>query len=209
LADSLYQAIPLNSLLQPYQEQLLFRQGELYFFLGEYNAARVAYGKLMQSFPKSVYVNDCLRRIMLISEYPDMEEITLRVYSKALYDGFRFQYDSALVAYDQLQKHGGETLTELAWFNGGETLELLDRPAEALVQYDSLITLFPDGFYAPLAAEKKGDIYIQFLAQFELAKQVYEDILLNHPKSLNVDEVRRKLRQVQGIINGEIEPPKS
>ncbi|MCK4858158.1 MAG: tetratricopeptide repeat protein [candidate division Zixibacteria bacterium] len=208
-ADSLYQVIPFNSLPHKYQEQLLFRRGELQFYLGQYDAARRSYGDLMQAFPRSIYVNDCLRRMMLITEHPDMEEITLRLYSEALYAAFRFEYDSSLVIYGILKNRLGTMLREIAWYEAGETYELIGQPVKALAQFDSLIALFPEGFYAPLALEKKGDVYAELLDDQQAARQMYETVLLDYPQGLNVEEVRRKLLRTDAIIKHEQTIPKS
>ena len=77
------------------------------FYLGNFQQARDAYGKMMNTFPKSIYVNDCLRRIMLISEYPGMDEATLRIYAEAAYAKYRFDYDSSQVLLDQLKEREG------------------------------------------------------------------------------------------------------
>lgn len=208
-AESLYLALPLRSLQQRFQEELLFRKAELYFFLGEYDAARDAYGELMNAYPKSVFVNDCLRRIMLITEYPDMDEITLRIYSEALYAQFRFEFDSALVMLDKLKQHGGASLAELAWYNSGEIYMQQTQPAQALAEFDSLIVNFPAGSYAPLALERRGDIYADLLHDFPGAHSAFERVLLEYPEGLNQEQVRKKLNRVEQIINDQERKPKS
>jgi tetratricopeptide (TPR) repeat protein len=209
VAESLYMAIELRSLPQKYQEELLFQEGELYFFIGEYDAARKQYGELMQSFPKSVYVNDCLRRIMAITEHPDMEEVTLKIYSEALYAQFRFEYDSSLVFYDNLKSREGSPLVEIAWFDAGRIHAQLGQAQQALEQFDSLVAKFPDGTYAPLAVEQEGDIYANLLGDYAQASKVYEDLLLNYPDCLNGEQVRRKLNRVEQQLDIDKKSPKS
>lgn len=209
VAESLYMAIELRSLPQKYQEELLFQQGELYFFIGEYDAARKEYGELMQSFPKSVYVNDCLRRIMAITEHPDMEEATLRIYSEALYAQFRFEYDSSLVLYNNLKSREGSPLTEIAWYDAGRIYMQLGQAQDALVQFDSLVARFPDGSYASLAVEQEGDIYANMMGDYAQASKIYEDLLLKYPDCLNGEQVRRKLNRAEQQLDLEKKSPKS
>jgi tetratricopeptide (TPR) repeat protein len=199
LADSLYKSIQLNSLPQRSQEELLFRLAEINFYLGDYDAARTAYGRLMNSFPKSVFVNDCLRRMMMITEYPDLDALTLQLYSEALYAGFRFDYDSALVIYDKLHHYGDSTLAQLAWFSTAEIKELQGLHEEALASFDSLVTHYPEGFYTPLAFEKKGDIYAWNLEDYQSTQEQYEVVLLEYPKSLNAEDVRKKLQRLKRL----------
>ncbi len=209
LADTLYEAISLKALPQNYQEELLFRKAEFWFLLGEYDAARTAYGVLMSSFPKSVYVNDCLRRMMLISEHPDMAELELRTYSEALYATFRFDYDSALVLYDKMQHRTDSTLAQLSWFASAEIRELQGNHVEALADFDSLLAIFPQSFYAPFAVEKKGDICAFSLSDYAQAEALYQQVLLDYPKSLNLEEVRQKLRRIKQRSSQQLESSKS
>lgn len=209
IADSLYESIELRSLPQNYQEELLYRKAEFQFLLGEYDAARTAYGKLMQSFPKSVYVNDCLRRMMLISEHPDMAMVELKIYSDALFANLRFDYDSALVMLEKLQHRSDSTLAVLSWFTAAEIKEIQGRHTEALATFDSLLAIFPENFYAPFAVEKKADIYAFSLDDYTQAETLYEQVLLDYPKSLNLEEVRKKLRRVKQRGDRQLESSKS
>ncbi|MFH2054897.1 MAG: tetratricopeptide repeat protein [bacterium] len=209
LADSLYESIALNSLPQQYQEELLFRRGEFQFLLGEYDPARTEYGKLMQAFPKSVYVNDCLRRIMLISEHPEMAALELKIYSDALFATFRFDYDSALVLYEKLEHRSDSTLAMLSWFAAAEIKEQQGLHTEALATFDSLLALYPASFYAPLAVEKKADIFAFSLNDYQQAEALYEQVLLDYPKSLNLEEVRKKLRRMKQLGDRQLESSKS
>ena len=97
----------------------------------------------------------------------------------------------------------------MSWFHSGRTYELLDRPAEALTEFDSLIALHPESFYAPLAIEEKGDILWRQVDEPALARDMYEKVLLDFPKSLNLEAVRKKLRQVQQLLDRNEQAPKS
>lgn len=165
---------------------------------------------MMNSFPKSTYVNDCLRRIMLISEYPGMDEATLRLYSEAAYAKCRFEYDSALTLLSQLKdREGGGSLSEIAWYDAGDIELELGKGDEALIQYDSLITRYPESFYTPLAIERKGDVFAEVRRDCTPAKSMYESVLLKYPTSLNLEAVRKKLQRVERILCAQPEKPKS
>jgi tetratricopeptide (TPR) repeat protein len=209
VAESLYLEIPMRSLPQNFQEELLFRKGELYFFLGEYDAAREAYGEMMNSFPKSIYVNDALRRIMLISDHPDMGEVVLRRYSEALYAQFRFEFDSALVILDKLKQIEGSSLAQLSWLKAGEIYIEKDLPQQALEQFDSLIARFPESNQSVFAVERKGDVYADLIGDYDKARETYESLLLEHPASLNEEQVRKKLNRVEQLIAEAKNSPKS
>lgn len=208
-AESLYAAIVPQQMQQSLQEELLFKQAELQFFLGNFEAAREAYGKTMNTYPKSIYVNDCLRRVMLISEYPGMDEATLRVYAEAAYAQFRFDYDSALVLLNKLKTQEAGSLTEIAWYDVAAIERQLGRPAQALAQFDTLATNFPESFYAPLAMEAKGDILADVDHNCTGARATYQAVLLTYPKCLNLEAVRRKLQRVERVLCNSSEKPKS
>ncbi len=200
LADSTYARVNANQLPLRNQEELLFKRAELQFFAGNFEAAREAYGKMMNAFPKSVFVNDCLRRIMLISEYAGMEEATLRIFAAALFAKFRFEFPQALAELAKLKDRSGAILPELAWLSSGEVYQILNEETRALAEYDSLIARFPGGFYAPIAIERKGDLYAERQQNCELARAMYQQVLLNHPNSLNVEDVRKKLQRTERTL---------
>ncbi|MCX6831814.1 MAG: tetratricopeptide repeat protein [candidate division Zixibacteria bacterium] len=209
VADSLYAAVSLQQLQHANQEELLFKQAELQFYLSNFQQARDAYGKVINTFPKSVYVNDCLRRIMLISEYPGMDEATLRIYAEAAYAKYRFDYDSSQVLLDKLKERESGSLTEIAWYDAGRIDWELGKTAESLGQFDSLIVRFPESSYAPLALECKGDIFADVNRDCSLAKATYESVLMKYPTSLNLENVRKKLQRVERVLCAPPEKPKS
>jgi tetratricopeptide (TPR) repeat protein len=209
VADSLYKVVSVQQLHQTNQEELFFKQAELQFFLSDFQQARVAYGKLMNTFPKSVYVNDCLWRIMLISEYPDMDEATLRIYAEAAYAKYRFDYDSSLALLNKLKERESGSLPEIAWYDAGKINRELGKTAESLNQFDSLIVRFPESPYAPLALECKGDIFADVNRDCSQAKATYESVLMKYPTSLNLESVRKKLQRVERVLCASAEKPKS
>jgi tetratricopeptide (TPR) repeat protein len=209
IADSLYKMVSLQRLPLNYLEELLFKQAELQFYRGDFQAARDAYGKMMNTYPKSIYVNDCLRRIMLISEYPGMDEVTLRIFSDAVFARFRFNYDSALVLLDNLKQRQTGMLSEISWYEAGEIQLEIGRTQPALIDYDSLIALYPESFYAPMALERKGDVYADIDRDCAGAKTTYESVLLKYPSSLNLEEVRKKLQHVERFLCARSDKPKS
>ena len=200
LADSTYALVNSNQLPLRSQEELLFKRAELQFYIGNFEAARDAYGKMMNAFPKSVFVNDCLRRIMLISEYGGMDQATLQIYSAALFAQFRFEYQQSLSELAKLKDRTGAILPELAWLNSGEIYQSLNDDTQALAEYDSLIARHPEGFYAPIALERKGDLYSQKQHNCEQARAMYQQVLLNHPNSLNLEDVRKKLLRTEKTL---------
>lgn len=200
MADSIYAGVKTSQLPVRNQEELLFKRAELQFYTGNFEAARDAYGKMMNAFPKSVFVNDCLRRIMLISEYGGMDEASLQIFATALYSQFRFEYQKTLDELAKLKGRSGAILPELAWLKSGEIYQTLKQDTLALAEYDSLITLHPASFYTPIAFERKGDIYSESQHNCEQARQMYQQVLLNHPGSLNVEDVRKKLQRAEKTI---------
>ncbi len=210
IADSLYNSVPLQQLQQKDQEELFYKQAELKFFLGNFADARDAYGKMMNTFPKSIYVNNCLRRMMLISEFSGLDEATLRIYAEARYAEFRFEYDSALVRLAKLEQlEGGGSLNELSWYEAGDIYQELGNGAAAVAQYDSLVARYPESFYTPLAIEREGDVYADLDRNCTQAKSTYESVLLKYPDSLNMESVRRKLQHVERFLCAQAEKPKS
>lgn len=208
-ADSMYSSIDMKRLPAESQEELLFKEAELQFYLGNYQDAKTAYSNLMNAFPKSVYVNDALRRIMLITEHEGMDQAILRLYSDALLDIRQFDVDSALQKLSDLKEKGTPMLVELAHLEAGKLQQQLQQYDAALAEYSALVEADSTSFYAPIAMELKGDIYANQIKDCAKAKEVYEKVLLDHPDALNADEVRRKLNHVERFLCTAAEDTKS
>jgi predicted negative regulator of RcsB-dependent stress response len=208
-ADSMYHSIEMKRLPVNAQEELQFKKAELQFLLGDYTAAREGYSSLMNSFPKSIYVNDALRRIMLITEHEGMDQAMLSIFSEALLARRQFNPDSALQKLAELIEKGTPILADLAHLeSGGLKQEQGDFDA-ALAEYDALVAADSVSFYAPIALELQGDIYSNQIKDCVRAKEVYEKVLLDHPNSLNADAVRRKLNRVERFLCAGAEDTKS
>ncbi len=208
-ADSIYGAIDLKRLPVETQEELAFKKAELQFLLGNFEAAKQGYSAMMNAFPKSVYVNDALRRLMLITEHEGMDQATLQVYSAALLAEKQFDYEIALQKLAGLKTTGTDMLRELAHLEAGQLQQQREQYEAALAEYDALVTSNPESFYTPIALELEGDIYSNQIRDCARAREVYEKVLLEHPKSLNADSVRRKLNRVERFLCTSPEDSKS
>lgn len=199
-ADSLYHSIEMRRLPVDAQEQLEFKKAELQFLLGNYPAARDAYSGVMNAFPKSIYVNDALRRIMLITEHEGMDQVNLKLLSDALLATRQFEADTALQKLSQLKQRGTAMLKELAYLESGKLLQELEEYNAALAEYEALVAVDSTGFYAPIALELQGDIYSNQIKDCAKARETYEKVLLDYSDSLNSDAVRRKLNRVERYL---------
>jgi hypothetical protein len=146
---------------------------------------------------------------MLISEYPGMDEATLRIYVEAAYAKYRFDYDSSMALLDKLKEGESGSLTEIAWYDAGIIDWERGKTAESLGQFDSLIVRFPENSYAPLALECKGDIFADVVRDCSQAKATYESVLMKYPESLNLESVRKKLQRVERVLCASTEKLKS
>ena len=70
---------------------------------------------------------------------------------------------------------------------------------DALDAYKRIIQEHPEGFYAPLAYERMGDIYLE-RGELPLARASYEKLLTNYPDALNSQDVREKIDKLEGKI---------
>ena len=73
------------------------------------------------------------------------------------------------------------------------------RPEEALDAFNRLLDDFPESYLSDLALKKKAEVYENLLHNPREAQLLYEQLLTTFPKSIYVEEVRRKIRVLEGI----------
>jgi tetratricopeptide (TPR) repeat protein len=75
--------------------------------------------------------------------------------------------------------------------------EKLGRHQEALADLEQMLSEFPQSRLCPHALQRMGEIYELGLGDLPRARAAYQQVLSDYPRYLFLNEVRRKLRQLE------------
>ncbi|MCK4657800.1 MAG: tetratricopeptide repeat protein [candidate division Zixibacteria bacterium] len=195
-AESLYGAIELRLLPEADQEKLTWNRAQIKFFNHEFEDAKQLYGRLTTTFRKGLYVNDCLRKLLMIDENVGFAQYDLGLFADAECFIARTVYDSAKVKLSALSEKSGSNLADVSMFKLGELYLALEESEKALETFMELLNRFQDSFYRGESQKNIADLY---LAQGDLqgAQDAYLKLLTDYDGVLLQEHAREKLRLIE------------
>jgi len=197
LADSLYLEINTGRLEQAEKEELLYRRAQIQFFQKEYSDARGLYNLLVGVHPRSLFVNDCLKKMLIIDENQGMGVIDLDLYAEAERLLWQNRADSGLALLISLSQRGSSNLSALATFQAGEVFYQKQDFQRAFEFFSRILTDFESSFYGAESQRYLGDLYFYHFNDREKAREAYRLILENYPNRLLYEYARRQLRRLE------------
>ncbi len=197
LADSILLSVETNRLKKELKEELIFKRAQIEFFRQEYSDARGLYNHLTGLYPRSMYVNDCLRKMLIIDENQGTGVIDLDMYADAERLLMQNEADSALVKLVDLSGRGGSNLSAMATFLAGEILYDKGEYQRALEYFNRVLKSFEESFYTAESQKYLGDLYFYHLNDHEKAREAYRVILENYPNKVLYEYARRQLRKIE------------
>ncbi|NIS15354.1 MAG: tetratricopeptide repeat protein [candidate division Zixibacteria bacterium] len=196
-ADSIFLAINTNRLKNDMKEELLFKRAQIKFFKQEYTDARGLYNHLTGLYPRSMYVNDCLRKMLIIDENQGTDVIDLDIYADAERLLWQNEADSALTKLVDLSGRGSSNLSAMATFLAGEILYEKGEYQQALQYFNRVLESFEESFYSAESQKYLGDLYYYHFNDHEKAREAYRVILENYPNKVLYEYARRQLRKIE------------
>ncbi len=184
---------------EPVYEELNFYLAEIGFYQGDFEKALEAYQKLLNDFPKGLFVNNTLERLNLIKDNLSMNRPFLKDFSKALLFIYQGNFVEGEKLLDKIIPAKVSTLSDAVWMEKSSLLRKKNEFKASISEYQSLIDKYPQSLYLPLALKSIGDIYLENLKENQKAKETYELFLKKIPSSLYAPEVREKLK---GLSSG-------
>jgi len=196
-ADSIYKAINTARIENVEKEELLFKRAQIKFFRQEYSDARGLYNHLVGLYPRSMFVNDCLKKVLIIDENQGMGILELDFYSEAERFLWQNRIDSALAGLVDLSGRGKSNLSALATFQAGEIHYQRKEYDRAFEFFTSVLNDFEGSFYNAESQKYIGDLYFYHFNDHEKAKEAYRLILENYSNRLLYEYARRQLRKLE------------
>ena len=191
----------LNALKDPKaeskEEEIGFKLIEIEFYSGNFEEALEGYNQVVVNFPKGLYVNNSLERILVISENQELDRYLLSVFAGAMLDKLQAKAESALSKLDKIISAKSEKLSDLAQLEKAKIYKEEKKFSLSLKALNELLERYPESFFCPQAQKLIGDVYHYHLNDKTKAIQAYQKLLKDYDRSVYVDEVRDKLRELK------------
>ena len=196
-ADSLYLEVNTRNVHATEKETLLYNRAQIKFFKKEFSDARGLYSLLTGVHPRSMYVNDCLRKMLIIDENSGFDVFSLDLYADAERMIWQNKPDSALDQLIALSGRGDSELSALATFQAGKIFYEQDEFQQAFEYFNRILESFGDSYYSAESQKYVGDLYLYHFDDKEKAREAYRIILENYPNKLLYEYARRQLRLLE------------
>lgn len=198
LADSLYAEVDAAKLPEGDQERLAWRMAEVKFFEHSFDEAKRLYASLTVKFRRGLYVNDCLKRILMINENTEFDRIELDSYADAEFLIVQGKSDSAESVFRSISEKSGAKLSDIATYRLGELYLLRGESEAALSTFERLLSDFPDSFWRGESQKEIADIYWQ-RGDIPKAQEAYQRLLTGYQSVILQDHARERLRQIEHL----------
>ncbi|MCB9357430.1 MAG: tetratricopeptide repeat protein [Calditrichaeota bacterium] len=126
----------------------------------------------------------------------------LRAFADADYASFRADYAMAAQKYGEaasLLKYG--RLAEWSRISEAEALRSSNQPENALAALDTFVVSFPESVDLPRAKYLQAVITLEDLQQESKALEMFQSYLIEYPRSLYLEQARRKARVLANKIS--------
>ena len=202
LQNSLSGSALSSGKIRSLQNEAFFRLAQLDFYQKNFDGSLKNIKKILQNtYGKydSPYVNDALDLQLLIQENKDEHANALRLFASGMYLSQRNLYTAAVDSLLRAVSLDNQApLADRALLEAGRIKEKTKDWYGAIKIYQLLVTSYSKSVYSDEALNRVGIIYEKDLKDFEKARQTYESILIQYPQSVLGDELRKKVRELEG-----------
>jgi tetratricopeptide (TPR) repeat protein len=160
--------------------------------------------KVLKSASSQLIANDALDLFLLVSDntVEDSLQVALKKFARADFLLYQNKKAAALAGFQLiLKEHKGEDIEPVTLLRIGKIYEKMGDFANALANYDAIITKHKDCIYIDEALYFSAEIYNIQLKDPEKAKPLYEEMLTKHEDSIFYVDSRNKYRKLRGDTN--------
>ncbi len=197
-ADSLYDLVQMDKLSEEGQERLIWRKAQSKFFSHNYDEAKRLYAQLTVRFRKGLYVNDCLRKILMIDEIVGFDRIDLDSYADSEHMILTGRYDSAAVLLTGISSKEGALLADISTFRLGELQLLLGDSLVAVETFKRILDDFTDSFYRAESLRYIADIQFES-GDLAVSESAYRRLLTEFDNLILQEHARKRLKEMETL----------
>ncbi|WP_264520200.1 tetratricopeptide repeat protein [Flavobacterium sp. N1994] len=160
--------------------------------------------KVLKSASSQLIANDALDLFLLISDntVEDSLQVALKKFAHADFLLYQNKKQEALSHFQTiLKEHKGEDIEAVTLLRIGKIYEKMGDFANALANYNTVITNHKESIYVDEALYFSAEIYNTQLNDPEKAKPLYEEMIFKHEDSIYYVDSRNKYRKLRGDTN--------
>jgi TolA-binding protein len=194
----------LNSSNSEIRDQSLYKSAFVDFLNGEFDPALKKLRQVTQHIGQNPdgdqsFVNDALELTILIEENHRKSAEALQDYAEAQKFNLQRKTAEALAKLQAiLANYPTAPIVDESLLELGDLENRRGNFAAAIDYFQNLLKDHPESIYNALAQKRVGEIYEIGLGDPRKAYEAYEQVLIHYPNSLYLEEVRQKLRALQG-----------
>lgn len=187
-------------------QEARFRKARVAFYTGDFEWAEATF-KVLKTSTSKLIANDAMRLSLLIKDNAalDTTYFKLEQYAEVLLLQAQLRYDDALAELDTLDNllslSTEHPLEDEAIYTRARIFEDQQKWDTAVATYISVVDAFPKDLLADESLIRAARIAQHKLNDLELAKQLYERVLLEHGNSIYAEEARNEFRKLRGDLN--------
>ncbi|MFQ5637055.1 MAG: tetratricopeptide repeat protein [bacterium] len=184
-------------------DRALYNKAFVDFMSGDYDRALKSLNKITEDVGSKTpadqnYVNDAFELIFLIEDNIKTSKEALAEYSGAQKLRRQREYTGAVNRLQRiLSDFPNAGVVDESLLALGEIENIRENYAAAVQYFEALVTEHSGSVYAALAQKRIGEVYENGLGDVQKASQAYERVLIDYPRSLYLEAVRQKLRNLQ------------
>ncbi len=188
----------LNAAPAQYRDRALFQLAELSYYEAKFDSAT----SLLQSIATNVnddLTNDALQLLYFIQENRPAGDKALTDFASADLLMRQHKNAEALVLFQEVTvRYGTTSLVDDAMMRIGELQVTLNHVGDALEAFRKVADDMPTSILRDRAQMRVGELYENELKNKQKAIEAYEQVLVNFPNSLYVEEARKRIRTLRG-----------
>ncbi len=201
-AKTWYETARRFSANRPYvEDKIKYSLGRLQFYLGHFQSAKsmledVAASPARGNEPESM-VNDALELLLLIDANLADSATALRCYAAAEFLAIKGKLGAAIdTLHALLAAHPNALLVPQAMYNIAQWQIEAGQYAKAVAMLQTLLAQHSESVVADRALFRLAELHANQLNDPAQAQKLYEKLLESYPKSIHLEEARRRVRSL-------------
>jgi len=196
--------INLNSSNSEIREQGLYKSAFIDFLNGDFDPALEKLNQVTQHIGQNrngdqSFVNDALELTILIEENKRSSAEALKDFAETQKFNQQRKTAEAIAKLQAiLANYPTAPIVDESLLELGDLEDRRGNFAAAIDYFQTLLKDHPESVYNALAQKRIGETYELGLGDPRKAYEAYEQVLIKYPTSLYLEEVRHKLRALQG-----------
>ncbi len=181
----------------------LVRLAEVHYLQGQFEEAlsllkNLAPERMDVELMQDPILNDGLNLRIFIEEHFHQPLEPLMLFVRAEFFERQRKYSQAIIVLDSLiHLYSDESIVADALFKKGEINIRTESFHESLLSFNAFLSRFPKSVLSDHAVERMGWIY-EKIGDQEKALRQYENLLVVYPYSFFSDEIRQRIRKIEG-----------